>query len=181
MNKITKASIAAGAAVLLLMGGGGTLAYWNASTNVGGASISSGQLTVAAVSPANPVWKSGTTTISPSTFRAVPGDVLTFTQDVTVNATGDNLLFTMALSGSSFTGDQDLIDELTANATFTVAGSNITLVDAMTKKYAVSASGASTVTVTVTVTWPFGSLDNGSQNKSVTLSNATITLTQVAS
>ena len=61
MNKITKASIAAGAGVILLLGGGGTLAYWNASTTAGSASITSGTLSVAAAGSATATDQNGAT------------------------------------------------------------------------------------------------------------------------
>ncbi len=180
MNKLTKGAIAAAAGVVLLLGGGGTLAYWNASTSVGAGTIQSGNLAVAPVTPSNAVWKSGTTTINLANFRAVPGDTLTFTQDISITASGNNLLFTVGIAGGAFTGDQELIDELTSSAAISIAGANLTPLGG--GKYSVATAGTSTATVTVTVTWPFGAtVDNDAKSKSVTLSNSVVTLTQVAS
>lgn len=114
MNKLTKGAIAAAAGVALLLGGGGTLAYWNASTSVGAGTIQSGNLAVA--TSGTGAWKDADGAIDLDTFRAVPGDKLTFTQDLTITASGDNLLFTVGIARGAFTGDADLSAELTANA-----------------------------------------------------------------
>lgn len=178
MNKLTKGAIAAAAGVALLLGGGGTLAYWNASTSVGAGTIQSGNLAVATSGTGS--WEDANGAIDLGTFFAVPGDVLTFEQDLTITASGDNLLFTVGIADGAFTGDADLIAELTADADITVSGPNLT--DLGGGKYAVANAGTTTATVTVTVDWPFGAaVDNDSKSKSVSLSNAVVTLTQVAS
>ena len=56
MNKATKGTIAAGAAVLLLLGTGGSLAYWNSTADLGGQTISAGQLKVVQDAAVTPTW-----------------------------------------------------------------------------------------------------------------------------
>lgn len=44
MKKSTKGAIAAAAAAVLLLGGGTTLAYWTASVDIAGGTITAGEL-----------------------------------------------------------------------------------------------------------------------------------------
>ena len=190
MNKLVKGAIATGVGVVLLMGGAGSLAYWNAGTNLGGATITAGNLSVAPV--ANGAWKSGTTTITNiANFRTVPGDSLTYTQDVTLTATGDNLKFTVGLTPGALTlpgtytapanvtNSTELKNQMTAGATYSVAGSNITLVSPNT--YTVATAGTTTITVTVTLGHAFqaGTVNNVSQNGQVILGTNALAFTQV--
>jgi len=177
MNKITKASIATGAAVLLLLGGGGTLAYWNAGTTAGAASITSGVLTVAPVGSPVVTDQDGN-----AITLAVPGDTITVTQDVTITATGDNLKFEVALADGALTGAPDLLAELTADADYSITSGVGSLTrNGSTDEWSVATAGTSTATITVTIEWPFGDeVDNGSQGKSVAVAATGFTLTQIA-
>ncbi|CAM3115869.1 hypothetical protein PSET11_01456 [Arthrobacter ulcerisalmonis] len=91
------AAIAVGAA--LLLGGGGTLAAWNAEATAAPGTIVSGDLNV--VKTAAGVWKdrAGTTIADISAYRVVPGDKLTFTQDVDVTLTGDKMAASIVAEG----------------------------------------------------------------------------------
>lgn len=190
MNKLVKGAIATGVGVVLLMGGAGTLAYWNAGTNLGTATITAGQLSVSPV--ANGAWKNGAANISSiGAFRTVPGDTLTYTQDVTLNASGDNLKFTVGLAAGALTlpatytapanatNSAALKDQLAASAVFSVAGSNVSLVSGNT--YKVANGGPTTITVTVTLTHAFqtGTVNNVSQNGAVVIGDNALTFTQV--
>lgn len=183
MNKLTKGAIATAAGVILLMGGAGTLASWNSSANAGSAqTISSGSLSVTA--GAAGVWKSGATVITPSSFRIVPGDTLTYTQDFNLAASGNNLVFTLAATpgaiaaSTSGAADVALASALSsASTTFSVAGANISQVVPGT--YKVVTAGTTTVTVTMTITLPAGS-GNNTQLGSVTFGNGAVTVTQTA-
>ncbi|CAN5508091.1 hypothetical protein BH10ACT6_BH10ACT6_00450 [soil metagenome] len=186
MNKLTKGAIATAAGVILLMGGAGTLASWNSSANAGASqAISAGSLAVTTGTAG--VWKSGTNVINPSTFKIVPGDSITFTQTFNLNATGDNLLFTVVATPGAISApvsnptafDTALASKLTATATFLVAGANISASTSAGTYKVVSNSGASTVTVTETVTFPYGVAgDNTTQTGNVTFGAGAITLTQ---
>ncbi len=191
MNKLVKGAIATGVGVVLLMGGAGTLAYWNASANTSAATITAGNLSATAA--ASGVWKSGTTTINPATFRTVPGDVLTYTQDVTLNASGDNLKFTVGLGTAALTvpttpvapattaNSTELKNQIAASAVYSVSGANIAPVSGQPNTFTVSAAGNTTITVTVTLTHAFqsGTINNVSQNGAVQLGANALTFTQV--
>jgi len=181
MNKLTQGAIAAAAGVILLMGGAGTLASWNSSANAGSSqTITAGALAVTA--NADGAWKNGATTITPSTFRIVPGDTLTYTQTFNLNASGNNLLFTLtatpgAISGASAgAADVALAAALTGSGSFTVAGSNIAA-STTPGTYKVTTAGTTVVTVTMTVVFPYAST-NATQTGAVTFGNGAVTVTQ---
>ncbi|KQR02956.1 hypothetical protein ASF72_07140 [Arthrobacter sp. Leaf141] len=91
------AAIAVGAA--LLLGGGGTLAAWNAEATAAPGTIVAGDLNV--VKTAAGVWKdrAGTTINNIGSYKAVPGDKLTFTQEVDVTLTGDKMAASIVAEG----------------------------------------------------------------------------------
>jgi len=95
MNKLLKGSIAGAAGIALLLGGAGTFALWNDSAAASGGTVQSGALSVALKGSA--AWKDisadavGGTTWAPATDKLVPGDTVTYTQQVDVTATGKNL------------------------------------------------------------------------------------------
>jgi alternate signal-mediated exported protein len=182
MNKLTKGAIATAAGVILLMGGAGTLASWNSSANTGSSqTITAGALNVTANSDG--VWKSGTTTITPSTFLIVPGDSVTYTQTFNLVASGNNLLFTLAVTPGAIAAksasnptDVALASAVSGSSIFAVAGSNIT--GSVTPgTYKVTTAGTITVTVTMAVTFPYAST-NSSQTGAVTFGNGAVTVTQ---
>lgn len=186
MNKLTKGAIATAAGVILLMGGAGTLASWNSSATAGaGQTISAGSLGVTSAGAG--VWKSGTTVINPTTFKIVPGDTLTYVQTFNLNATGDNLLFTIAATPGAIAGtttgaaDTALAAQLTKTASFTTTttGGNIAPSTTLGTYKVASNSGSSTVTITMTVAFPYGStVDNSAQLGSVSFGAGAVTLTQ---
>jgi len=208
MNKNVKASIAIAAGAVLLMGGAGSLAYWNDSQSVGanGSTITAGTLTA---TPGTGGWTKsfydgagtqvGTTTSVPalSSVRIVPGNRLVYTQQFTINATGNDLYFTITPTAGSITGasgaDAALASAL-SSSTFTVtnnaAASGTTIAPSTTSGvYKVGAgSTATTITVTWTISWPFGTTapasntsgDNAAKTGVVTLTGGAVTLTQVA-
>lgn len=87
MNKLTKSAIAGAAGIALLLGGAGSLAYWNSSATIAGATINAGTLTIAANGAATTTYTTGGGAVT----LIVPGDSVTVTQNVTVSATGDHL------------------------------------------------------------------------------------------
>ncbi len=112
------AAIAVGAA--LLLGGGGTLANWNASASVAPGSISAGDLNITTDNTKG-VWTNGTSAIDISTYKIVPGDKLTFTQDLNVTLTGDKMAAKVSTVGitpaNGFTGNNVTVTgpQLTVN------------------------------------------------------------------
>ncbi|MEC5152074.1 alternate-type signal peptide domain-containing protein [Cryobacterium sp. GrIS_2_6] len=189
MNKLLKGSIAGAVGVALLLGGAGTFASWNSTATAGGAAtIAAGTLSVTEPSPAAPgTWTSTVGAALPvpitniAAYKAVPGDVLTYTKVLNISATGDNLKATLSLSGAAITvpanattADKALLTTLSASAVLTA-----NLAAATGGGYTVDKT-ASTVTVTAKITWPFGSgIDNSAQGGSVSLANFSVLLTQI--
>ena len=118
MHKTAKAAIATAAGVLLLLGGGSSLALWNASAEVDGSSIGTGELDFAGAIPAGHWYDKGAFDLDhaawvadgtgtepqladyeitdPASYRLVPGDDLQFRIDgVPVSAYGSSLYFTV--------------------------------------------------------------------------------------
>jgi alternate signal-mediated exported protein len=176
MNKLTKAAIAGAAGIALLLGGAGSLAYWNTSASLTGATITAGELTITANNDG--AWSDAGGAITIASFRAVPGDVLTYTASFDVTAVGDNLTATVALTGDSIAAastspaDVKLASLLTKSTVVKVGGVVTNVVS--------PAAGTQTVTVSVSITWPDGAPvdDNDAMNGAVDLSGMTITLTQ---
>jgi alternate signal-mediated exported protein len=134
------AAIAVGAA--LLLGGGGTLAAWNAEASAAPGTIVSGDLNV--VKSAAGVWKDRAgSTIDISTYKVVPGDKLTFTQDVDVTLAGDKMAATIVAEGigsaSGFTP-----------ANVSVAGPTLSINGAAVPNKLTQSAGIQKVTATVT-------------------------------
>lgn len=175
MNKFTKAAVASGAGVVLLLGGAGSLAYWNASADLSGGTVDAGLLTIEAAGPGS--WSEDL-----GSFVAVPGDELSFTQELTLTGEGDNLWVQLGLGDSAIQPavDGDAEDEalalaLGSSASFEVDGASYTA----GTPFALG-SDAVTIEVTVTVTFPFGSaVDNSTQTGSASFADFAVVATQV--
>ncbi|WP_447646051.1 alternate-type signal peptide domain-containing protein [Nocardioides zeae] len=98
MNKTTKGAIAAGSAAVLLLGGAGSLAFWNATADVPGGTVDSGELTLTPAAAGQ--WTfNGAPIADPGTVTLVPGDELAYTGSYTIGAEGDNLEAGVAVTG----------------------------------------------------------------------------------
>lgn len=179
MNKATKGALAAGAAGVLLLGGAGSLAYWNATTTVGGADLNSGHLTLSDQTTgtcASAPWTLDSAespagaTFDPTTDLLVPGDVITKSCTYTLGATGAHLRATLAATGGVASGA--LAPALTVSATFDDNGTPVTEVN--------SANDGDTLTAEISVTFK-GASDNTTQDQTAALSDYAVTLTQVHS
>ncbi len=189
MNKILKGAIAGAAGVALLLGGAGTFAYWNASSSIAPAGpIVAGNLAIADPGTAG-VWTTASgTVVSLSTFKAVPGDVLTFTKTMSIIATGNNLVATLALGPASVTGvtaaaaDVALASYLTKTAALTATGTGIVSNGAGGYTITAGTAGVSqNVTVAATFTFPkdaAAAAENNTKLGQVNLSNLSLALTQ---
>ena len=189
MNKLLKGSIAGAAGVALLLGGAGTFAYWNSSATLAGDTIVSGNLAV--TDSADPgVWtvNGGTTAIVLAGYLVAPGDVLTYTKTMTINASGDNLVATLDLSPTSIVAangtpaDIELARLLDDSAVLDAAGTGI--VDNLDNTFTITpAAGEVAQDVTVVASIAFPSAGAGAENAammgSVNLSALALTLTQV--
>ncbi|GAB3410807.1 hypothetical protein GCM10027515_31590 [Schumannella luteola] len=197
MNKLTKGAIAGAAGIVLLMGGAGSLAYWTGTADLGNAqTITAGQLKAAAGTTGT--WLVNNAAV-PAAYKIVPGDQLTYSQNVTVDASGSNLKFQVSLANGAITADtananstasSNLVGRLQKAAAFTVSGSNVTLVSGTTDTYKVATAGSTTVAVSVTITWTNSfndaltsanvTADNNAQLGGVKLANYALNVTQVA-
>ncbi|WP_072314825.1 alternate-type signal peptide domain-containing protein [Agrococcus sp. Marseille-P2731] len=192
MKKITKGTIAAGAAVALLLGAGGTLAYWNDTVDVSDtAVITAGNLALSQTSA--PAWTithtdgTATAVADISAVRIVPGDQLTFSADYAIAAQGQNLVFEAGVApgaieaASAAPADVALASRLTETAAFTingVAGSTAEI------EHRSNTAGTYAVTIDVDLDWAFGdaaspALDNPAKTGAVDLSEFAVTVTQV--
>ena len=160
------AAIAVGAA--LLLGGGGTLASWNASASGTPGTVVAGDLNVVA---ATGVWtdRNGAP-VTISTYKVVPSDKLTYTQDLNVTLTGDKMAANVAATGAG------AVNGFTA-ANVTVTDPVLTVGDT-----AVSNPLTTSGTVTATITFEFKSGTTGRSDvtKSYNFGSVAFTLNQIA-
>ena len=172
MNKLVKGAVATAAGVALLMGGAGTFAYWNDSVGITGATITAGNLKVAApaTAPVTDGWKvqkNGTADpaniLNIASFVASPGDKFILTKTINLTATGNNLEAKLALGAGSITAattgtaDTALAAYLSKTATISASGTGIAPIGT-TGTYLITPSTTgilkSPVTVTVTINYP---------------------------
>ena len=161
------AAIAVGAA--LLLGGGGTLASWNASATGTPGTVAAGDLNVTA---ATGVWKdhNDATITNIANYKVVPGDKLTYTQELDVTLIGDKMAATVAAVGAT-----------PANG-FTAANVIVTAPALTVDGAAVSNPLRASTTVTATITFEFKSSTTGRSDvtKTYNFNNVSFTLDQVA-
>ena len=156
MKKSYKGALAASAAGVILLGGAGSLAYWNATGDVPGGSVTSGELKLNNASCGGFVLDSvggPGGAFTPATDRLVPGGTSTKTCTFDVKATGNHLVADLAVTQPAVSGDATLSDVLTANGTFTVNNAAATQIT--------SANDGDVLEAVVTVTFPYGAaVDN---------------------
>ncbi|MGB7363385.1 MAG: alternate-type signal peptide domain-containing protein [Rhodococcus sp. (in: high G+C Gram-positive bacteria)] len=178
MNKATKGALAAVAAVILLLGGLGSFALWNDDATTDGGTITAGDLTITPDGAG--VWAQTTTdvnaasTIDIDNYLVVPGDVVTYTQDYLIEASGDNLLADLTVDLGSISGAGDLLE----NMEVTVSGtSGATALPTNGDSVRIASIDQD---VTVTVTFDFLEATSGltAQNGTVDLSSFTLDLVQ---
>lgn len=178
MNKFAKGSLAAGAGLVLLLGGAGTLAYWNDSAELTGGTINAGKLQLTEAGS----WTDGAPEV------LVPGDSVTYSSTLTLDAQGDNIEGTIALDkGALINAAEGAVEDPTEQFDITVdvdetkastgGGSLTSGADGV-----LQFEGAGTYTIPVTVTVDFKyddtSSQNSSQNAAIDLGNVTFTATQ---
>jgi alternate signal-mediated exported protein len=164
------AAIAVGAA--LLLGGGGTLAAWNAGVSAAPGTIVAGDLDV--VKTAAGVWKdrAGTTITNISTYKVVPGDKLTFTQDVDVTLTGDKMAATIVAEGVGAANGF-------AQGSVTVTGPTLSINGAAVPNNLTASTGVQKVTATITFEFLSSTTDRVDVGKSYNFGSVKFTLQQV--
>jgi alternate signal-mediated exported protein len=169
------AAIALGAA--LLLGGGGTLANWNASATQTPGEIVAGDLNLVNATSAG-VWKDrdGDTIADIANYKVVPGDKLTYTQDLTVTLKGAKMAANIATTGitpaNGFVGTD----------TVEVTGPALTIgsVAVANPLVPLSNEGAQTVTATITFEFMSSTSNRVDVNKAYNFGSVGFTLTQIA-
>lgn len=162
------AAIALGAA--LLLGGGGTLANWNAAATQTPGTIVAGDLNV--VNGVG-VWKDRLgATINIATYKVVPGDKLTFTQDLNVTLAGNKMAAEIATSGITATNGFTAENVTVSAPVLTVAGAAVSNPLRPT-------GAAQTVTSTITFEFKAATAGRADVNASYNFNNVGFTLTQV--
>ncbi|MCC2027985.1 alternate-type signal peptide domain-containing protein [Microbacterium sp. YMB-B2] len=176
MKKATKGTLAIAAGITLLMGGAGSLAYWQDSAAISGATVTTGELDVAIIDGCE--WTvahkgAGAVAISDiENFRMVPGDTVKCSVDFTTTATGDNLAADAAIGWGAL---GILPTNMTSTTTGTYDGASIT-----GSTFAV-AKGSKSGTLDFSLVWPFGTAGSegvGTMNQGITLADSTVTVTQ---
>lgn len=183
MNKIIKGSIAGAAGIALLLGGAGTFALWNSSTNVSLTSISSGELSLDASTPAAGAWYDitkgpSTTPITAATYKIVPGASLEFRKVVNIKAVGDNLAANFAVAGGTVTSANSQAAKYQTSTKVNYGGT-----DYQTPAVVPVTAGSTSALVTYKLVFTAGTAtpgDNTTQKDVLTLSDLAVTLTQVA-
>ena len=163
------AAIALGAA--LLLGGGGTLANWNASATQTPGTIVAGDLNV--VNGVGAWTDRNGDAVTISTYKVVPGDKLTFTQDLNVTLAGNKMAAEIATSGITATNGFTPANVTVSAPVLTVDGDPVS--------NPLTPTGG-TQTVTATITFEFKSTTTGRADVNATynFNNVGFTLTQIA-
>jgi alternate signal-mediated exported protein len=170
MDQSIKGALAAASAGVVLVGSLGSLAYWNATGTFNGDTIESGKL--ALIDSGDMEWLLNGVSIESDDVTLVPGDSLTFTDSLVVDAEGNNIEADVDVAGGAFTGT--LAASLTTDLNLTLEGAALADGDDIDES-----NDGDTIDVDGSIDFEFGSgVDNASQGKVVTLSNVVITLTQ---
>lgn len=177
MNKFTKGAIATGAGVVLLLGGAGTFALWNDDATLNGGTVSSGTLEITAGTTGTWTDASDDSVINIANFRIVPGDVLEFTQNVQIDATGDNLEGELTVDGTSITGDAALIAAL--DFEFEATGAAVSGSGTDTLTITPGTTGVTDLAVKIVVTFDAATAGLVAQNDQVNLAGLKLVLEQV--
>lgn len=178
MKKTTKGALAAGAAAALLLGGAGSLAYWTASGSVAGGTLSSGSMSLSAITCGDWTY-GGVDTGTPATpvTAIVPGDEIVRNCTANLTLVGDHIGATIATSSATW---QDPTNPLAAalqiSATQTSPSGPVTN------------PGTTPVAFTIDVKFPYGGptsspdpttgADNTTQTKTASLNNIQVVAVQ---
>lgn len=171
MNKMAKGAIATAAGVVLLVGGGGTLAVWNVEQNANAGKIASGNMQLTA---GDGVWTVNGDTVEAadlSSYLIVPGDELTYAQEVTATLVGENLEADLTLANEDGINDGFLAD--------TYETSPVTLTTADEEPLETLTEGETTVTAEVTFTFNTSAQGQESANATYDFSGVAFMLDQV--
>jgi len=180
MKKTTKGALAAAAAAVLLTGGASTLAFWSGTQPITGANINAGDLEIVVdgVNTGCGSWNLDSGETVALTYTSgdllVPGDVLTRVCNYTIQADGNHLRATLAVSTPSLTAvtgsfGSDMNVNVSDIKVNNVAATELT-----------DANDGQKLTATIVVTFSSASLDV-TEGATAVLQDLTLTATQVHS
>lgn len=135
MNRMSKGAVAVGVGIVLLLGGGGTFAYWNASVASSGGTIAAGDLNLVANGTGAWTDRNGAT-VDISSYKVVPGDLLTYTQKLDVTLVGNKIAANLTVDAPAATGNFTATNIKTGAITLTNSAGG-----AITNPLTASASG----------------------------------------
>lgn len=176
-----KAILAIAAGTALLLGGGGTYAYWTTTQALSTAPISSGSLGLTLGTGSWTLKGVLQTVASPvaanlTNVKIVPGDVLTLTQPLTVDLTGDTLVADLQAKvaagfGTDALGSRLKVELIMPQNYGTSRGSNT---------YRLTPANAGQVDATVRITFDPETGNRDAVGLNVNLNQISFTLSQVS-
>lgn len=187
MNKVTKGTIAAGAAGVLLLGGASTLALWQDAQTIDAGKVSTGvlDLSLGTAGAWMDISEGAPGTELEGTI--VPGDKISYTQPVTITAQGDNLKGEFTIDDASL---QDAVGETGLEEVSIDVEPTDLPAGLVAQGDVLSFTDAATYNLKVVITLTFDAADSsspdtaspvyiGSQNKEIDLTELVLTLDQV--
>lgn len=178
MNKFAKGSLAAGAGIVLLLGGAGTLAFWNSTADLTGGTINNGTLALTATAG---TWTEGGEKLTDvEKFTMVPGDELTYTVNLDLNAQGDNIAGEIALDQSFVKISEGAADQIEVNLDLVESETPLKGITAKDDILTFAGAYKGSVPVEVTVSFPYDAAkqQNSSQGAVVDLETISFVATQ---
>ena len=171
MNRLAQGAAALVAATALCLGGAGSTAFWQETTSVGATTFQLGELRLEAGAA---TWRADGAAI-PGDFRAVPGTVLTYTQQFALTLTGDDLTARIALDPGAVT--------TSAGSSFALSGASLTgpvVRDAEADAWIATESGE--LTLSLVFTWPRGvDIDDAAQGAGIEIAASRLLVVQAVS
>ncbi|WP_454085896.1 alternate-type signal peptide domain-containing protein [Georgenia sp. Marseille-Q6866] len=172
-----KAVAATAVGVVVLGAGGATFAEWSDSEAAAtDTAITAGVLDLAAGQGTwtNVAGADVTAAVADGSYLVVPGDALTYSETMTIDARGDLLRATVAHNLEGLTGDAELLAQLRENATMSLSGEAVT----GTSAAVVAEDEKQTLDVAVTVAFDATTAKLVGQGQDVSLGGLDVTLQQ---
>ncbi|MGX1770238.1 alternate-type signal peptide domain-containing protein [Dietzia sp. NPDC055343] len=181
MKKTTKGALAAGAAAVLLAGGAGTYAAWSSSGDaVPGGEVTAGHLRISQVEDTGAWhWETAAGAVVGAGETIVPGDVVVYVADYTLDIKGTNLRAEAELTGTAGVSDvgtpSGLAAELQVGAATVTGAAGVDL-----ENLSETDSGTITVETPVTFDPKIGVGNQAGMDGKASLSNVGVVLKQTA-
>ncbi|MGC5629264.1 alternate-type signal peptide domain-containing protein [Georgenia sp. Z1344] len=179
-SKTWKGVAAGVAAVAILAGGGASFAEWRASAAAdNAATITSGVLDIS--SNNNGTWTNRAgVEINPAEYVIVPGEELTYTESMTIDAEGDGLEATVSTNIPSHTGGPELVAALrdAASLSVTLDGETYAPMSETEGPSAIVPTNDGEQTVGIEITIPFDAVEQVAQGQHVNIGALEVTVAQ---